>query len=281
MAEELLALALGERWIPGKDADAVEAVQIDGVASPISLGEAEAMGADVKRVAWSDESATSNIGREMVRYADMALGSREKAEARGFSIKPMPKGMRAAIDQEKARWAAEDTAFAAKQEQKLGREAATVDKAHASESPSEQPPLSPYEASVLSTDAARLRPQAAKLLLSIHNECTLPVYQAEALLSAIPAEVSEPIEAPTMSYSIHSHADAATEKVIVRSVEIRALGLSQKGARGDAAAKAESRRLNAAIADYRNGTPIGKALHTAGADVAAISDAAKRALAAA
>lgn len=281
MGKQLLAFALGERWIPGNDADSVEAVQIDGVMSPISLDEAHAMGADVKRVAWADESATSNTGREMVRYADMALGSREKAEARGFSIKPMPKAMRAAIDREKSRMDANHTAFAAKQRQKLEREKTTVDKLQTSAPPSEQPPLSPYEAAVLSTDAARLRPQAAKLLLSIHNEGTLPVYQAEALLSAIPAEVSEPIEAPTMSYSIHSYADAATEKVIVRSVEIRALGLSQKGSRGDAAAKAESRRLNAAIADYRNGTPIGKALHTAGADVAAISDAAKRALAAA
>ncbi|MGJ0396297.1 MAG: hypothetical protein ACR65U_08740 [Methylocystis sp.] len=81
-----------------------------------------------------------------------------------------------------------------------------------------------------------------------------------------------------MSYSFTSHADAATEKVIVRSVEIRALGLSQKGASGDEAAKAEARRLNAALASYRGGEPIGKALHSAGADVAAVSDAAKRAL---
>jgi hypothetical protein len=277
MAKNLLAFALGERWISGTDADAVEAVHIDGVASPISLGEAEAMGAEVKRVAWLDHVMSN--GREMVRYADMALGSREKAEARGFSIKPMPKSMRAAVDQEQARWAAEDTAFAAKEKQRLERKPTTVDKSQTSEWASEsEQTLNAYKAAVLSTDAARLRPQAAKLLLSIHNEGTLPVYQAEALLSAIPAEVSEPIEANTMSYSIHSYADAATEKVIVRSVEIRALGLSQKGARGDAAAKAESRRLNAAIADYRNGTPIGKALHTAGADVAAISDAAKRAL---
>lgn len=273
MAKQLLAFALGERWILGNDADSVEAVQIDGVASPISLGEAEAMGAEVKRVAWLDRVMSN--GREMVRYADMALGSREKAEARGFSIKPMPKSMRAAVDQEQARWAADNAAFAIKQHQKLGRKATTVDKSHASESPSEQPPLSPYEAAVLSTDAARLRPQAAKLLLSIHNECTLPVYQAEALLSAIPAEVSEPIEAPTMSYS---HEDAAAHALLVRVTEIRSLGLSQRAARGDVDARAEARKLNAALQDYRStGTNIVAALNAQGADMAPIADQAQRA----
>ncbi|MBG0801286.1 hypothetical protein IYW40_07300 [Methylocystis sp. H4A] len=160
--------------------------------------------------------------------------------------------------------------------------AAKVDKPHSSApSPSPEQPLSPYAAAILSLDEARVRPSAARTLLRMHqDESTLPLPDAEALLAALPFETREPIEAATMSYSF-SHADAATEKVIVRSVEIRALGLSQKGARGDAAAKAESRRLNAALADYRNGTPIGKALHSAGADVAAVSAAAKRALAAA
>ncbi|MGJ0512276.1 hypothetical protein [Methylocystis sp.] len=162
--------------------------------------------------------------------------------------------------------------------------AATVDKPQSSApSPSPEPeqPLSDYAVAILSLDEARVRPSAARTLLRMHQgESTLSIPDAAALLAALPIEHHN-IEAPTMSYSFTSHADAATEKVIVRSVEIRALGLSQKGARGDAAAKAESRRLNAALADYRSGTPIGKALHTAGADVAAISDTAKRALAAA
>ncbi|MCQ4189934.1 hypothetical protein [Methylocystis suflitae] len=141
--------------------------------------------------------------------------------------------------------------------------------------------MSDYAAAVLSSEEAQCRPSAARTLLRMHqDESTLSIPEAAALLAALPIEHHN-IEAPTMSYSFTSHADAATEKVIVRSVEIRALGLSQKGARGDDAAKAEARRLNAALASYRNGEPIGKALHSAGADVAAVSDAAKRALGAA
>jgi hypothetical protein len=148
-------------------------------------------------------------------------------------------------------------------------------------SPEPEQPLSPYAAAILALDEARVRPAAARTLLRMHqDEKSLSILDAAALLAALPFETRDPIEAPNMSYSF-SHADAATEKVIVRSVEIRALGLSQKGARGDAAAKAEASRLNGALADYRSGTPIGKALHSAGADVAAISDTAKRALGAA
>jgi len=276
MAKELLAFALGERWIPGSDADAVEAVQIDGVAWPISLGEAEAMGADVKRVAWADESATSNIGREMVRYADMALGSREKAEARGFSIKLMPKSMRATIDRDHARSAADDAAFATKQQQRLGRKPTTVDKPQASESPPE-PTLSAYEAAVLSLDEASVRPQAARLLLEMHNdESSLPIHQAAAILAALPFETRQSIEVP-LSQS-HNAEDAAAHALLVRVTEICSLGLSQRGARGDADARAEARKLNAALQDYRStGTNIVAALNAQGADMAPIADQARRA----
>ena len=280
MSKKLLAYALGERFISGND---VESVHLDGLASPIALSEAEAMGAEVRRVVWIDESATLNVGREMVRYADMSLGSREKAEAKGLSVKRMSKHMRAEIDREHAARAADDAAFTARK-QRLGPKAATVDMPQSSaSSPSPEPeqPLSPYAAAILSLDEARVRPRAAAFLVNHYREKSSrpSLEEAEAILAALPIEERSNIkDHSTMAYSFTSHADAATEKVIARSVEIRALGLSQKGARGDDAAKAEARRLNAALADYRSGTPIGKALHSAGADVAAISDATKRAL---
>jgi hypothetical protein len=277
MAKNLLAFALGERWIPGHDADSVEAVQIDGVALPISLDEAEAMGADVKRVAWADDSATSNIGCEMVRYADMALGSREKAEARGFSIKPMPKAMRAAIDSEKARWAADNAAFAAKQKQSLGCEK-TVSKAQTSSPPSEpELTLSPYESALLDLDEARVRPQAARLLLEMHNdESSLPIHQAAAILAALPFETRQPIEVP-LSNS-HIAEDAAAHALLVRVTELRQQALSMRAARyGDANAKAEACKLSAALQDHRSsGANILAALNSRGADMGPIADQARR-----
>ncbi|HEY8126570.1 MAG TPA: hypothetical protein VIF88_14255 [Methylocystis sp.] len=277
MAKELLAFALGERWIPGTDADAIEAVHIDGVASPISLGEAEAMGAEVKRVAWLDHVMSN--GREMVRYADMALGSREKAEARGFSIKSMPKAMRTAIDRENARWAAEDTAFAAKQKQRLDRKATTVETPQTS-APSSEPDqtLTAYEAAVLSLDEARVRPQAARVLLEMHSdESSLPIHQAAAILAALPFETRQSIEVP-LSYS-HTAEDAAAHALLVRVAELRQQALSMRAARyGDANAKAEARKLSAALQDHRSsGANIVAALNAAGADVAPIADQARRA----
>jgi hypothetical protein len=274
MAKNLLAFALGERWISGADAESVEAVQIDGVAPPIALGEAEAMGVEVKRVAWLDY--VTRDGREMVRYADMALGSREKAEARGFSIKPMPKAMRAAIDREKARWAADNVAFAAKQEQRLGRKATTVDKPQASESPSE-PAISAYEAAVLSLDEASVRPQAARLLLEMHNdESSLPIHQAAAILAALPFETRQPIEVP-LSNS-HIAEDAAAHALLVRVTELRQQALSMRAARyGDANAKAEACKLSAALQDHRSsGANILAALNSRGADMGPIADQARR-----
>lgn len=276
MAKNLLAFALGERWIPGHDADSVEAVQIDGVASPISLDEAEAMGVDVKHVAWLDY--VTRDGREMVRYADLALGLREKAEARGFSIKPMPKAMRAAVDQEQLRLAADNAAFAAKQKQSLGREK-TVSKAQTSSPPSEpEQTLSPYESALLNLDEARVRPQAARLLVEMHSdESSLPIHQAAALLAALPFETRQSIEVP-LSYS-HNAEDAAAHALLVRVTELRQQALSMRAAcHGDSNAKAQARKLSAALQDHRSsGTNIVAALNAAGADVAPIADQAQRA----
>ncbi len=275
MAKQLLAFALGERWILGNDADSVEAVQIDGVASPISLGEAEAMGADVKHVAWLDY--VRRDGREMVRYADLMLGLREKAEARGFSIKPMPKAMRAAVDQEQSRLAADNAAFAAKQKQSLGREK-TVSEAQTS-SPSSEPDqtLTAYEAAVLSLDEARVRPQAARMLLEMHSdESSLPIHQAAALLAALPFETRQSIEVP-LSYS-HNAEDAAAHALLVRVTELRQQALSMRAARhGDSNAKAEARKLSAALQDHRSsGANIVAALNSLGADMGPIADQARR-----
>lgn len=275
MAKQLLAFSLGERWILGNDADSVEAVQIDGVASPISLGEAEAMGADVKHVAWLDY--VRRDGREMVRYADLMLGLREKAEARGFSIKPMPKAMRAAVDQEQSRLAADNAAFAAKQKQSLGREK-TVSEAQTS-SPSSEPDqtLTAYEAAVLSLDEARVRPQAARMLLEMHSdESSLPIHQAAALLAALPFETRQSIEVP-LSYS-HNAEDAAAHALLVRVTELRQQALSMRAARhGDSNAKAEARKLSAALQDHRSsGANIVAALNSLGADMGPIADQARR-----
>ncbi|PWB89861.1 hypothetical protein C5688_13560 [Methylocystis sp. MitZ-2018] len=276
MAKQLLAFALGERWIPGNDADSVEAVQIDGVASPISLEEAHAMGVDVKRVAWLDY--TMSDGREMVRYADMSLGSRAKAEAGGFLIKPMSKSMRAAIDRDQARMAADDAAFAAKRKQKLDRRAATVEKPQTSGPPFEpEQTLSPYESALLNLDEARVRPQAARVLLEMHSdESSLPIHQAAAILAALPFETRQSIEVP-LSYS-HTAEDAAAHALLVRVTELRQQALSMRAARyGDANAKAEARKLSAALQDHRSsGANIVAALNAMGADMCPIADQARR-----
>jgi hypothetical protein len=235
------------------------------------------MGADVKHIAWLDYTM-SDGRREMVRYADMALGSREKAEARGFSIKPMSKAMRAAIDREQARMAANEAAFASKQKQRLGRKATAVDKPQAS-APSSEPDqtLTAYEAALLNLDEARVRPQAARVLLEMHsNESSLPVHQAAALLAALPFETRQSIEVP-LSYS-HNAEDAAAHALLVRVTELRQQALSMRAARyGDANAKAESRKLSAALQDHRSsGANIVAALNSRGADMGPIADQARR-----
>ncbi|PPC85585.1 MAG: hypothetical protein CTY36_18715 [Methylocystis sp.] len=237
------------------------------------------MGAEVRRVVWIDESATLKVGREMVRYADMSLGSREKAEAKGLSVKHMSKHMRAEIDREHAARGANDAAFTARK-QRLGPKAAKVDEPHSSApspSPSPEQPLSPYAAAILALDEARVRPSAARTLLRMHqDESTLPLPDAEALLAALPFETREPIEAPTMSYSNPAE-DAKAHSILVRATELRQQGLSLRAARGDAEARAEALRLDTALRMSRTrGTNIVAELTNAGADVAPIAEQARR-----
>jgi hypothetical protein len=281
MSKFHVAHAVGKRMVAGCGPEPVEAVHIAGFGSLVSLDEALAMGTDVKRVAWLD--STLSDGREMVRYSDLSLGGREKAEANGFSVEPMPKHVRERVEREKARRAADDAAFAAARKQRSGPKAATLDKPHSNTpSPSPEPePLSAYEAAILALDEARVRPSAARTLLRMHQgESTLSIPDAAALLAALPFETHAPIEAPTMSHS-HPAEEAKAHSILVRATELRQQGLSMRAARGDAEARAEALRLDTALRMSRTrGTNIVAELTNAGADVAPIAEQARRVAAA-
>ena len=65
---------------------------------------------------------------------------------------------------------------------------------------------------------------------------------------------------------------------IVRAAELRQSALAMRGQRGDANAHAEANKLSVALHNHRTANVgIVEALHTAGADVNAVADLAKRA----
>ncbi len=116
-----------------------------GLDAPISIIEAEALGFDVAKIAFDYEGVQ---GRRMVRYADMRCGSREQAEANGFTIEPMSESMRAAIDRERA------DARPAKRRRATSVEAAAPLSAdiEAPPTPNSEPKLSAWAAAIVESE---------------------------------------------------------------------------------------------------------------------------------
>jgi hypothetical protein len=134
--------------------------------------------------------------------------------------------------------------------------------------------LSPWAAAIVESEEAILRPDATATLLEIHSEKTLSVALAGAMLAALPIEhyhFNQPTAEDQMS---NLNATAA----LVRAAELRQSALIMRGERGDANALAESRRIGAALNNHRSANVgIVDALRSAGADVNAVADLAKRA----
>ena len=237
-----------------------ENVLAPGIAAPMSRGEAEALGFEVRRVAF----AYSSGGRDRVRYADLNTGSQTQALADGFIIEPMPQSMRAAIEREakpkrqKALADARDAAAAIK---------LNVDPNNA---PADAAATLTWAEEISASDEAQLRPDALAALLEIHSEESISAPLAVAMISALPIE--------------HYHVNQTTEDTmttlnataaLTRAAELRASALA---VRGDAKSLTESKRINAALHQHRSmGVEIVPALRDAGVDLAPIAAAAKSA----
>ena len=239
-----------------------ENVLAPGIDAPMSRGEAEALGFEVRRVAFAFDGAH---GRKMVRYADFNCGSRSAAEVDGFSIEPMPESMRAAIEQE--------AKLAARKAPPAAVAAAPAPPVAVAAPPASQA-LSPWAAAIVESEEAILRPDATATLLEIHSEKTLSVALAGAMLAALPIEHYHFNQPTTEDQMSNLNATAA----LVRAAELRQSALAMRGQRGDANALAESRRIGVALHNHRSASVgIVDALRSAGADVNAVADLAKRA----
>ena len=234
-----------------------------GIDAPMPRDEAEALGFEVRRVAFAFAGAH---GKERVRFADFNTSSRENAEAAGFAVEPMPEAMRAAIERERA-------ASARPTRRPAATVAAVTEPAPA---PAAAPPtpISAWAAEIIASDKSILRSDATATLLEIHTEKTLSAAMAVAMLGALPIEHYNFDQPTTEDQMATLNASAA----IVRAAELRQSALAMRGQRGDANAHAEANKLSVALHNHRTANVgIVEALHTAGADVNAVADLAKRA----
>jgi len=108
----------------------------------------------------------------------------------------------------------------------------------------------------------------------MHNASTITAARAVALLAALPIEQTH--EQMQREKATRMSEQLAT-KLMVRAAEIRVAALGVRGAQGDQAAAKEAQRIGLALKHHADGSDIVSALRSAGANLDAIADMARRA----